>query len=204
VGGYLFILPSFLGFPCLYRPGGDHVAGHQLSEWGLTGFKGFAGLRNYQQLLRDPVFWQTFWNTAFYIVTIVPLQLALGLDHGVGLNQAIRGVTALPADLLHAGGDDDRGGRYRLSAAAGDQWAGQQPAGVDLRRAWHPLQRAELAGQQRLFQVVGRDPDAVEEHRLHDGRLSGRAARRAARNSTTPRTPTAPTRGSASATSRCR
>ena len=51
------------------------------------------GCTNYQQLLRDPVFWQAFWNTAFYIVTIVPLQLALGLIMAVGLNQAIRGVT---------------------------------------------------------------------------------------------------------------
>ncbi len=48
-------------------------------DWGLTGPKGFAGLANYRELLRDPVFWRTCSNTVFYIVTIVPLQLALGL-----------------------------------------------------------------------------------------------------------------------------
>ncbi len=91
--GYLFILPSFLGFLIFIVLAVVMSLGISFSEWGLTGFKGFAGLTNYQQLMRDPVFWQAFWNTAFYIVTIVPLQLALGLIMAVGLNQAIRGVT---------------------------------------------------------------------------------------------------------------
>ncbi|MFO7633596.1 MAG: sugar ABC transporter permease [Caldilinea sp.] len=90
--GYLFILPSFLGFLVFIVLAVVMSLGISFSEWGLTGFKNFAGLLNYQQLLRDPVFWQTFWNTAFYIVTIVPLQLALGLIMAVGLNQAIRGA----------------------------------------------------------------------------------------------------------------
>ncbi len=47
-----------------------------------------------RQLLRDPVFWKAFRNTAFYIVTIVPLQLALGLTIAVALNQAIRARSA--------------------------------------------------------------------------------------------------------------
>ena len=67
--------------------------GISFTDWGLTGFKGFVGLLNYQALFRDPVFWQSFWNTAFYIVTIVPLQLVLGLAMAVALNQAIRGRT---------------------------------------------------------------------------------------------------------------
>jgi multiple sugar transport system permease protein len=65
--------------------------GISFSEWGLTGWKEFVGLRNYQALLRDPVFWQTAYNTIFYIVTIVPLQLILGLIMALALNQAIRG-----------------------------------------------------------------------------------------------------------------
>ena len=91
--GYLFILPSFLGFLVFIVLAVLMSLGISFSSWGLTGFRGFAGLLNYQQLLRDPVFWQAFWNTAFYIVTIVPLQLALGLAMAVGLNQALRGVT---------------------------------------------------------------------------------------------------------------
>lgn len=91
--GYLFILPSFLGFLIFIVLAVLMSLGISFSSWGLTGFRSVAGLANYQQLWRDPVFWQAFGNTAFYIVTIVPMQLALGLAMAVGLNQSIRGVT---------------------------------------------------------------------------------------------------------------
>ena len=89
--GYLFLLPSFLGFFVFVVLAVLMSLGISFSDWGLTGFKSFAGLRNYQALLRDPVFWQTVRNTVFYIVTIVPLQLVLGLAMALALNQAIRG-----------------------------------------------------------------------------------------------------------------
>lgn len=90
---YLFLLPSFLGFFIFVAVAVGYSFFVSLSDWGLMGYKGFAGLQNYVEVLRDPVFWRTFWNTVFYIVTIVPLQLALGLLMALGLNQAIRGVT---------------------------------------------------------------------------------------------------------------
>jgi multiple sugar transport system permease protein len=89
--GYLFVLPSFLGFLVFIALAVVMSLGISFSDWGLMGFKRLCRAANYQQLLRDPVFWQTVWNTAFYIVTIVPLQLALGLAMAVALNQAIRG-----------------------------------------------------------------------------------------------------------------
>jgi multiple sugar transport system permease protein len=88
---YLFLLPSFLGFFVFIVLAVVMSLGISFSDWGLTGWKGFAGLRNYQALLRDPIFWQTVYNTVFYIVTIVPLQLILGLVMALALNQAIRG-----------------------------------------------------------------------------------------------------------------
>ena len=89
--GYLFLLPSFLGFFVFIVLAVLMSLGISFSDWGLMGFKSFVGLRNYQALLRDPVFWQTVRNTVFYIVTIVPLQLVLGLTMALALNQAIRG-----------------------------------------------------------------------------------------------------------------
>jgi multiple sugar transport system permease protein len=88
---YLFLLPSFLGFFVFIVLAVLMSLGISFSDWGLTGWKEFVGLRNYQALLRDPVFWQTAYNTLFYIVTIVPLQLILGLIMALALNQAIRG-----------------------------------------------------------------------------------------------------------------
>ena len=89
--GYLFLLPGLLGFTVFVFLAVGASLGMSFLNWGLTGPKGFVGLGNYRDLLRDPVFWRTLGNTAFYILTIVPLQLALGLLIAVGLNQAIRG-----------------------------------------------------------------------------------------------------------------
>ncbi len=88
---YLFLLPSFVGFAIFVLLAVIMSLGISFSDWGLTGWKGFVGFDNYQALWRDPIFWKTFRNTAFYVVTVVPLQLALGLAMAVALNQGIRG-----------------------------------------------------------------------------------------------------------------
>src|SRR5512136_2540600 len=88
---YLFVLPSLLGFLLFGFLAMLASLGISFLNWGLTGPKGFVALANYRELLRDPVFATVFRNTAFYIVTIVPLQLALGLLLALALNQAIRG-----------------------------------------------------------------------------------------------------------------
>lgn len=90
--GYLFILPSLLGFLLFVFLAVGISFGISFVDWGLTGPRGFVGLANYRELLRDPVFARTAGNTLFYIVTIVPLQLVLGLLMAIALNQAIRGT----------------------------------------------------------------------------------------------------------------
>lgn len=92
--GYLFILPSLVGFLVFVFIALAASLGISFLDWGLTGPKGFVALGNYRELLRDPVFATTFRNTAFYIVTIVPLQLILGLSMALALNQGIRGRDA--------------------------------------------------------------------------------------------------------------
>ena len=88
---YLFLLPSLAGVSIFVALAVLMSLNMSFQEWGLTGAKGYVGLANYREMLRTPVFWTSFWNTAFYIVTIVPMQLALGLALALALNQAIRG-----------------------------------------------------------------------------------------------------------------
>jgi multiple sugar transport system permease protein len=88
---YLFILPSLVGFLVFVFLAVGASFGISFLDWGLTGPRGFVGLSNYREMLRDPVMWKTFHNTIFYIITIVPLQLALGLGMALLLNQALRG-----------------------------------------------------------------------------------------------------------------
>jgi len=92
--GYLFVLPSLVGFLVFVFLAVGAALGISFMDWGLAGPRGFVALGNYREMLRDPVFWRSFGNTIFYLITIVPLQLALGLAMAVGLNQSIRGRDA--------------------------------------------------------------------------------------------------------------
>ena len=90
---YLFLLPSLLGF--LLFIVGPVIASLGLSfvRWNLLNPPEFVGVNNYVEIFtRDPVFVQSFWNTMFYTVAIVPLQLAAGLTVALALNQGLRGV----------------------------------------------------------------------------------------------------------------
>jgi multiple sugar transport system permease protein len=91
--GYLFILPALILFVVFVALAMGYSLVISFADYGLTGIKEFVGLRNYQGLFRDPIFWQSFRNTVFYIVTVVPLQLILGLIMALALNQGIRGRT---------------------------------------------------------------------------------------------------------------
>lgn len=89
---YLFLLPSLLGF--LLFVALPVLASLWLSfvEWNLLTPPEFVGLSNFRQLLtRDIVFGKVVWNTVYFMLTIVPLQLAFGLLIALALNQSIRG-----------------------------------------------------------------------------------------------------------------
>ncbi|HEY63964.1 MAG TPA: sugar ABC transporter permease [Caldilineae bacterium] len=91
---YLFLLPSFLGFLIFTALPVVASLGLSFVRWNLLTQPEFVGVANYVQLLaRDRIFHKVFWNTAYFIVTIVPLQLMLGLAMAVALNQPIRGRT---------------------------------------------------------------------------------------------------------------
>ncbi len=66
--------------------------------WSLMQFDPIAdtatwvGLRNFQKLLKDPVFWLAFRNTILYLVCVVPLLATLPLGLAILVNQKIRGI----------------------------------------------------------------------------------------------------------------
>lgn len=91
---YLFLLPSLIGF--LVFVVGPIIGSFGLSffRWNLLSAPEFIGLTNYIQLItQDSIFHKVLGNTLYYTVTIVPLQLALGLIIAVALNQSIRGTS---------------------------------------------------------------------------------------------------------------
>ena len=68
-------------------------------EWGgIEGNLGYVGLDNFRTLIDDEQFWTwppergtALWNTFYYALLVVPLQMALGLLMALIVNQAIRG-----------------------------------------------------------------------------------------------------------------
>ena len=90
---YLLLLPSLAGFLVFVVLPVLGSFGLSFVNWNLLRPPEFVGVSNYIQLLtRDPIFWKVVKNTVFFMVTIVPLQLALGLAAAIALNQAIRGA----------------------------------------------------------------------------------------------------------------
>ena len=50
------------------------------------------GLRNYQDVFDDPLFWEALKNTAAYTAGSIPISMAIGLGLALLLNQKLRGV----------------------------------------------------------------------------------------------------------------
>jgi multiple sugar transport system permease protein len=91
--GYLMMLPAavvILGitiFPILYS------AYMSLNDVHLTvnGFQmDFQGLKNYETLVKSPVFWHSVWFTAYYALVTVGVELVLGMLIALAINKVQR------------------------------------------------------------------------------------------------------------------
>jgi multiple sugar transport system permease protein len=99
--GYAFIsvplavFALFHLYPMVYA---FYVSAH---EWGgIEGNLGYVGLDNFRELRDDEAFWTwpperatALWNTFYYALLVVPLQMTLGLTMALIVNQPIRGRT---------------------------------------------------------------------------------------------------------------
>lgn len=97
--GYLFILPNmlfvllFVLYPLFYN------LFLSLQHWSLSGIT-FAGLANYIQMVRDPVFWLALRNNLLYALGAVPVTVALALVLALALNERLPGRTILRTGFL--------------------------------------------------------------------------------------------------------
>ncbi len=62
----------------------------------------FAGLDNYLELLRTPMFWKSLWNTSYFVVVGVPLSVATSLAAALLLNSPVARFRALFRTALFA------------------------------------------------------------------------------------------------------
>jgi len=78
--GYLCIAPMVIGF--LLFVAGPILTAFVMgfTDWSILGDTHFVGLGNYRKAFtEDPLFWTTFWNTLYFSIGVVPLNMILAL-----------------------------------------------------------------------------------------------------------------------------
>ncbi len=91
--GYLFLLPSLIGFILFVLAPIVISLGLSFHNWDLLTPPKFIGLANYVELFtRDTIFSGVLKNTVWYAVIIVPVQIALGFVLANLLNTGLRAV----------------------------------------------------------------------------------------------------------------
>ncbi|MCI0476003.1 MAG: sugar ABC transporter permease, partial [Anaerolineales bacterium] len=77
---YIFLLVPLLFFITIRFAPTLFAMSVSLFRWDiLSPNKPWMGLKNYETLFADPVFWQSLTNTLMYVALSVPLQLVVGL-----------------------------------------------------------------------------------------------------------------------------
>jgi multiple sugar transport system permease protein len=92
IAGYLFVLPWILGF--LIFTAGPMIASIVIAfmKWEVITAPEFVGVQNFTELVRDPLFATSLYNTAFYTILAVPLQLVVALLTAMLLNTKANGI----------------------------------------------------------------------------------------------------------------
>jgi multiple sugar transport system permease protein len=89
--GYFFVSPFIVGFALF-----SAFPILAVLYLGFTDYSGFeapnwVGLKNYLKIFTDDrLFWTTLWNTTYYVLLAVPVQMLLGFGAALLLNQKVR------------------------------------------------------------------------------------------------------------------
>jgi multiple sugar transport system permease protein len=93
IAGYLTVFPTaaffavFIVFPVAYS-----LYISTLNWDGISPDPRFIGLRNYERMLDQPLFWRSMAQTGVFILGLVPLRMAVALALALLLNQKIGGL----------------------------------------------------------------------------------------------------------------
>lgn len=93
---YLFLLPALIVIATfiLYPIGA--VVYYSFTDYSIVTPPVWVGLRNYQQLARDPVFWLALRNSFLYLL-VTPTLIVLSLLLAILVNRKLPGITAFRA-----------------------------------------------------------------------------------------------------------
>jgi len=89
---YGFISPWIIGFVLFVI--GPVISSFYLSftNYSITSSAKFIGLKNYNDLLKDSLFWISLYNTIYYVIFFVPLGIIISFSLATLLNQNVKGL----------------------------------------------------------------------------------------------------------------
>jgi multiple sugar transport system permease protein len=88
--GYLFAAPFILGFLAFYAFPMAYSFWMSFQKWDLLSPPKFVGLANFTKLLHDPIANLSLYNSAYYTILAVPLQLIVAFVLALALTQPLR------------------------------------------------------------------------------------------------------------------
>ncbi|HEX7004509.1 MAG TPA: sugar ABC transporter permease [Trueperaceae bacterium] len=93
LSAYLFLLPAALIlFTFQYLPAVDVFRISLTNRLLLRPYSDFIGLENYSRLISDERFWNSVWNTLYFVGGSVPLQTGLALLLAMALATKLKGM----------------------------------------------------------------------------------------------------------------
>lgn len=91
---YLFLIPALLVLVVFFFIPFFQTIGLSFFDYSENIYKAnFAGLNNYIEILRNPVFYKVMWNTVLYLIVAVPILVIFPLFLAILINQKIKGIT---------------------------------------------------------------------------------------------------------------
>ncbi len=92
ITGYLFISPFILGFFLFFILPALTAVYLVFTRWNLIAEPQFVGLKNFEDLAKDALFWQSLKVTSIYTFASVPLGLTMSFLLALLINTKIRGI----------------------------------------------------------------------------------------------------------------
>ncbi|WP_375141460.1 carbohydrate ABC transporter permease [Arthrobacter sp. STN4] len=97
----VFIAPALIGLVAFYIVPTFRGLYLSFTDYSILGDPEWVGMKNYQAIAKDPMFWNSLWVTVEYVVINIVLQtsIALGLAllmHNVAKSILVRGALLLP------------------------------------------------------------------------------------------------------------
>lgn len=88
--GVLFTAPWIIGLLLFYAYPLLSSIYYSFTSYSVLNSGNFVGLDNYRELLKDNLFWKSIWNTLYFTVLSVPINIILGVIIALLLNSKIR------------------------------------------------------------------------------------------------------------------